>query len=128
MRTNTSFSSRRWRTHLAAKSSGVQVLDTIFLHLYIEACGEEVERRIESAEASEYWNDDSNQSRVEEWTLRYEEIDSAILSWEEASDYAINNWTDLDQHEFMEIVKSEPRSPMSDFMNTLKVSPVTRFK
>ena len=32
-------------------------------------------------------------------------MDSAMASWEEASDYAINNWTDLDQHEFMEIEK-----------------------
>ena len=30
-----------------------------------------------------------------------------MASWEEAtrSDYAINNWTDLDQHEFIEIEK-----------------------
>ena len=28
-------------------------------------------------------------------------------SWEEGCDYAINNWTDLDQHEFMEIERSE---------------------
>lgn len=79
------------------------ILDTIFLHFYIEACYEEVERRIESAEASEYWDDDSNQSRVEEWTHRYEMMDFAMESWEEGCDYAINNWTDLDQHEFMEI-------------------------
>ena len=58
---------------------------------------------IESAEASEYWDDDSNQSRVEEWTHRYEMMDFAMQSWEEGCDYAINNWTDLDQHEFMEI-------------------------
>ena len=81
------------------------ILDTIFLHFYIEACYEEVERRIESAEASEYWDDDSNQSCVEEWTHRYEMMDFAMESWEEACDYAINNWTDLDQHEFMEIEK-----------------------
>ena len=61
--------------------------------------------RIESAEASEYWDDDSNQSRVEEWTHRYEMMDFAMESWEEGCDYAINNWTDLDQHEFMEIEK-----------------------
>ena len=81
------------------------ILDSIFLHFYTEACYEEVERRIESAEASEYWDDDSNQSRVEEWTHRYEMMDFAMESWEEACDYAINNWTDLDQHEFMEIEK-----------------------
>ena len=71
----------------------------------LEACYEEVERRIESAEASEYWDDELNQSRVEEWTHRYEMMDFAMESWEEACDYAINNWTDLNQHEFMEIEK-----------------------
>ena len=81
------------------------ILDTIFLHFYIEACYEEVERRIESAEASEYWDDELNQSRVEEWTHRYKMMDFDMASCEEACDYAINNWTDLDQHEFMEIEK-----------------------
>ena len=56
------------------------ILDTIFLHFYIEACYEEVERRIESAEASEYWDDVSNQSRVEEWTHCYEMMDFAMQS------------------------------------------------
>ena len=32
-------------------------------------------------------------------------LDFAMESWEAACDYAINNWTDFDQHEFMEIEK-----------------------
>ena len=48
-------------------------------------------------------------------------IDFAMASWEEACDYAIKNWTDLDQHEFMEI---DGNPKISDFM---KLAP-TRFE